>query len=80
MRIAVNGASTQTLFITCIVGLISETSSVAVGEYISIKSQVNIEKADLHMEACQLERNPRHELKELTQIYIMRGLKPELAP
>ena len=79
MGMAASGASTQTLLITCVAGLISGASSMAAGEYISVKSQVDIEKADLHMEARELERNPRHELKELTQIYVMRGLKPELA-
>jgi len=48
---------------------------MAAGEYISIKSRVDIEKADLHMEARELEHNPHHELKELTQFYVMRGLK-----
>ncbi|WP_425918564.1 VIT1/CCC1 transporter family protein [Acinetobacter sp. TSRC1-2] len=76
---AASGASSQTLLITCIAGLISGASSMAAGEYISVKSQVDIEKADLHMEARELKRNPEHELKELAQIYIMRGLKPELA-
>ena len=52
---------------------------MAAGEYISVKSQVDIEEADLHMEARELEKNPHHELKELTQIYILRGLTPELA-
>ncbi|WP_407307768.1 VIT family protein [Acinetobacter sp.] len=79
MGMAASGASTQTLLIACVAGLISGASSMAAGEYISVKSQVDIEKADLHMEARELERNPHHELKELTQIYIMRGLEPELA-
>ncbi|OAL81591.1 hypothetical protein AY606_02345 [Acinetobacter sp. SFB] len=76
---AASGASSQTLLITCVAGLISGASSMAAGEYISVKSQVDIEKADLHMEAHELKHNPEHELKELSQIYIMRGLKPELA-
>ncbi|OTG91598.1 VIT1/CCC1 transporter family protein [Acinetobacter sp. ANC 3813] len=76
---AASGASTHTLLITCVAGLISGATSMAAGEYISVKSQVDIEKADLHMEARELEKNPHHELKELTQIYIHRGLSPELA-
>ncbi|CAB1213276.1 VIT1/CCC1 transporter family protein [Acinetobacter bouvetii] len=79
MGMAASGASTQTLIITCVAGLISGASSMAAGEYISVRSQVDIEEADLHMEARELERNPHHELKELTQIYVMRGLTPELA-
>lgn len=76
---AASGASTQTLFITCIAGLISGASSMAAGEYISVKSQEDIEKADLHTEQNELKNNPEIELKELTHIYVLRGLKPELA-
>ena len=43
---AASGASAQTLFITCVAGLISGASSMAAGEYISVKSQVDIEEAD----------------------------------
>ncbi len=76
---AASGASTHTLLITCIAGLISGATSMAAGEYISVKSQQDIEYADLKFEAQELENNPHHELKELTQIYILRGLTPELA-
>ncbi|OTG71251.1 hypothetical protein B9T26_12045 [Acinetobacter sp. ANC 4169] len=79
MGMAASGATSHTLLITCIAGLISGASSMAAGEYISVKSQVDIEKADLDMEARELQRNPQHELKELTQIYIKRGLTAELA-
>ncbi|AXY57148.1 VIT family protein [Acinetobacter chinensis] len=79
MGMAASGASTHTLLVTCIAGLISGATSMAAGEYISVKSQVDIEKADLHMEARELEKNPGHELKELTHIYTLRGLTPELA-
>ncbi|WP_374572891.1 VIT family protein [Acinetobacter sp.] len=79
MGMAASGASAQTLLITCIAGLISGASSMAAGEYISVKSQEDIEKADLDMEHRELQRNPENELKELTQIYVARGLQPELA-
>ena len=79
MGMAASGASTQTLLITCIAGLISGASSMAAGEYISVKSQEDIENADLDMEHRELQRHPENELKELTQIYMMRGLDPELA-
>lgn len=79
MGMAASGASTHTLLITCIAGLISGASSMAAGEYISVKSQKDIEKADLEMEHRELQRNPEMELKELTHIYILRGLTPELA-
>ena len=79
MGMAASGASSQTLLITCIAGLISGASSMAAGEYISVKSQSDIEEADLKLEARELDKNPHLELKELTQIYIQRGLNPELA-
>ncbi|WPC31338.1 VIT1/CCC1 transporter family protein [Acinetobacter towneri] len=76
---AASGASSQTLLITCIAGLISGTASMAAGEYISVKSQQDIEQNDLAMEARELKLNPEHELKELTNIYMIRGLDAELA-
>lgn len=79
MGMAASGASSQTLLITCIAGLISGASSMAAGEYISVKSQVDIEHADLKFEANELEQNPHIELKELTHIYVLRGLTPDLA-
>ena len=79
MGMAASGASSHTLLITCIAGLISGATSMAAGEYISVKSQSDIEEADLRIEARELEKNPHLELKELTQIYIHRGLDPDLA-
>lgn len=79
MGMAASGASSHTLLITCIAGLISGATSMAAGEYISVKSQEDVEKADLHMEDKELKKNPDLELKELTHIYIMRGLEPTLA-
>lgn len=79
MGLAASGASTHTLLVTCIAGLISGATSMAAGEYISVKSQSDIEAADLKTEANELEKNPHLELKELTHIYIQRGLDPELA-
>ena len=79
MGMAASGASSHTLLITCIAGLISGATSMAAGEYISVKSQEDLEQADLEMEHRELQRNPEHELNELTHIYIDRGLTPELA-
>ncbi|MFI7914554.1 VIT1/CCC1 transporter family protein, partial [Acinetobacter baumannii] len=76
---AASGASSHTLFITCIAGLISGATSMAAGEYISVKSQEDIEKSDLAIEAKELKKYPQKELDELTQIYISRGLSKELA-
>ncbi len=79
MGMAASGASAHTLLIACIAGLISGATSMAAGEYISVKSQEDIEKADLKFEAQELKKYPQRELDELTQIYITRGLTPDLA-
>lgn len=60
-------------------GLVSGALSMAAGEYVSVQSQKDTEKADLEMEARELEVNFDHELAELREIYIERGLKPETA-
>lgn len=77
--IAASGASSQTLLVTCVAGLISGAASMAAGEYISVKSQQDIEQSDLKMEARELKLHPEHELQELKNIYIQRGLTPNLA-
>ena len=59
--------------------MISGAISMAAGEYISVKSQADIEEADLALEKRELENNPEQELRELTQIYIHRGLYEKLA-
>ena len=76
---AASGASSQVLLVTCVAGLISGAASMAAGEYISVKSQQDIEQADLAREARELQLHPEHELKELTQIYMQRGLDAQLA-
>ena len=52
---------------------------MAAGEYVSVSSQADTEKADLHKELHELIHNPEHELAELCQIYQDRGLSHELA-
>ena len=60
-------------------GLIAGALSMAAGEYVSVHSQADTEKADLELEKKHLEQEPEFELFELTQIYIERGLDPDLA-
>lgn len=79
MGMAASGASSHTLFIACLAGLISGATSMAAGEYVSVQSQKDIEHADLKFEARELEKNPHLELDELTITYIRRGLSPKLA-
>ena len=52
---------------------------MAAGEYVSVSSQTDIEKADLARERKELEEMPKQELKELATIYEKRGLSKDLA-
>ena len=52
---------------------------MAAGEYVSVKSQADTEKADLEIERLSLEKNYDLEIDELAKIYQARGVKPELA-
>jgi VIT1/CCC1 family predicted Fe2+/Mn2+ transporter len=52
---------------------------MAIGEYISVRSQNDVEESDRLIEIAHLEANPEAELIELQHIYIDRGLSPELA-
>lgn len=59
----------QTLLLTGTSALIGGAVSMAAGEYVSVSSQSDTEKADLHKERYELEANPNAELEELTEIY-----------
>ena len=52
---------------------------MAAGEYVSVSSQADTERADLHRERAELEDNPEHEHAELAAIYAERGLDEQLA-
>ena len=60
-------------------GIAAGSMAMAVGEYISVKSQADIEASDRAMEMAHLAADPAGELEELTQIYQERGLPRELA-
>ena len=67
------------VLIAGVAGLIAGALSMAAGEYVSVHSQADTEKADLELEKKHLEEEPEFELHELTEIYIERGLDPDLA-
>ncbi|MFA7351051.1 MAG: VIT family protein [Methylotenera sp.] len=77
--VAVAGASHDTILITGVAGLVSGAMSMAAGEYVSVSSQSDTEAADLARERLELANDHDSELKELTGIYIGRGLAPDLA-
>ena len=69
----------QTLLLTGVSALIGGAVSMAAGEYVSVSSQSDTEKADLHKERYELAANPDAELAELAEIYRRRGLSAPLA-
>ncbi|NVK40982.1 MAG: VIT family protein [Oceanospirillaceae bacterium] len=62
-----------------VAGLVAGAMSMAAGEYVSVSSQSDTEKADLELEKRSLEEHPEYERNELANIYIQRGLTPQLA-
>ena len=80
LMIGVAAASKSDLLITAgLAGIAAGAMSMAVGEYVSVKSQTDIEKTDREIEIRQLKEDPEGELAELIQIYTDRGLSKELA-
>jgi len=77
--VAAAEASRGNIVLAGVAGLTAGALSMAAGEYVSVKSQSDTEKADLAMEARELENHPAEELAELTQIYQDRGLNETLA-
>jgi vacuolar iron transporter family protein len=77
--IAASGASTSAVFTAGLAGLAAGSMAMAAGEYVSVSSQVDVEKADRAMEERELAANPEDELKELIGIYESRGLPTTLA-
>ncbi len=71
--------SHASILIAGVSGLVAGALSMAAGEYVSVSSQSDVEKADLALERRELAQNEKAELRELTQIYVKRGLTSELA-
>jgi VIT1/CCC1 family predicted Fe2+/Mn2+ transporter len=72
-------ASHSAILTAGIAGLVAGALSMAVGEYVSVSSQRDSEKADIVIEKRSLINNPDGELAELAAIYERRGLEPQLA-
>jgi vacuolar iron transporter family protein len=67
------------LLIAAIAGLVAGAMSMAAGEYVSVSSQADTERADLEREKFELATDADSEREELTNIYVSRGLERELA-
>lgn len=79
LGVASAAASPQQILLTGLAGLVAGAMSMAAGEYVSVSSQADAEKADLAKEAEELLLDPAAETRELTAIYEQRGLDHELA-
>ncbi len=77
--VAAASTSPSTLLMTGVAALVAGAMSMAAGEYVSVHSQADTEKADLAREKAELAKDPDGELLELTATYAARGLTPELA-
>jgi len=72
-------SSAQQVSLAGLAGLVGGAFSMAVGEYVSVQSQNESMHAEIETERYELEHNAEAELDELTQMYIGRGVEPELA-
>lgn len=73
------GASPDNIVVTGVAGLVAGAMSMAAGEYVSVHSQSDTERADLSRERGELDMDPDAERRELSAIYVARGLDPALA-
>jgi VIT1/CCC1 family predicted Fe2+/Mn2+ transporter len=77
--VAAASSSREPIILAGVAGLVAGALSMAAGEYVSVSSQEDLEKADLARERTELEEMPEEELKELAEIYEERGLDKSLA-
>ena len=77
--VAASSASREAVLIAGVAGLVAGAMSMAVGEYVSVSSQRDAEKADVEREKRELAGQPQAELQELATIYVKRGLEKDLA-
>jgi vacuolar iron transporter family protein len=79
LGVAASGASRNAIVTAGIAGLVAGALSMAAGEYVSVSSQRDSERADLRLEERELRDDPEGELRELTGIYERRGVPSDLA-
>lgn len=77
--VAAAEAARQDVLVAGVAGLVAGAFSMAAGEYVSVSSQADTEQADLRRERHELATQPEAEETELADIYVHRGLEPELA-
>ncbi len=74
-----SGTPTTTVLLTGAIALVAGTLAMAAGQHVALRLRQDTEQADLEMEARELEINFEHELAELRDIYIDRGVDPDTA-
>lgn len=77
--VAAASSTREPIVLATVAGLVAGALSMAAGEYVSVSSQTDTEKADIEREIQELEKMPEEELQILAQIYEKRGLKKETA-
>ncbi len=77
--VAAASSTREPVVLATVAGLVAGALSMAAGEYVSVSSQTDTEKADIERERKELEEMPEQELSILAQIYERRGLKSETA-
>lgn len=77
--VAAASATSETVLMAGVAGLVAGAMSMAAGEYVSVSSQRDAELADLALELAHLENDPEYEVDELTGIYVDRGVDEKTA-
>ncbi len=77
--VAAAQATRAPVLLSALAGLVAGALSMAAGEYVSVSSQADTERADMDRERAELAADPTTEHAELAAIYIARGLTPDLA-
>lgn len=77
--VAAASAARNEILIAGVAGMVAGAMSMAAGEFVSVSSQADTERADVAREREELATQPEFEKRELAGIYVARGLRPELA-
>jgi VIT1/CCC1 family predicted Fe2+/Mn2+ transporter len=79
LGVAAAHATHSSVVVAAVAGLVAGAMAMAAGEYVSVHSQADTERVELKRERAKLRADDKSEHKELTAIYVARGLDPSLA-